>query len=123
MSAMADEKTPKPKVVLDDAASSAPEPTPASAQDTGDQPTDGSDGFRMGASRVSAWVSRTFPGHENAFWGGVCGLVCALVFFAIGFWHTVLIGVLVLVGVAVGQLLDGDPRLIDALRRLFSRNQ
>ena len=28
-----------------------------------------------GFSRVSAWVGKTFPGHENAFWGGVFGLV------------------------------------------------
>ncbi len=120
---MSDEKIPKPKVVLDDADPSAPEPTPASARDAGNQTASESDGCRTGASRVSAWVRRTFPGHENAFWGGVCGLVVALVFFAIGFWRTVLIGALILVGVAVGQLLDGNPSLIDVLRRLFSRNQ
>ena len=51
---------------------------------------------QAGFSRVSAWVGKTFPGHENAFWGGVFGLVAAV---------------------------DGDPKLIRALQRLFSNNQ
>lgn len=78
---------------------------------------------RDGAGAVSAWVSRTFPGHENAFWGGVIGLLVAVAFFALGPWRTALIAVLVVAGVAAGQMLDGDPKIINTLRKLFSRNQ
>ena len=71
-----------------------------------------------GFSRVSAWVGKTFPGHENAFWGGVFGLVAAVVLLAFGILKT-----LIVAGIAVGQLVDGDPKLIRALQRLFSNNQ
>lgn len=76
-----------------------------------------------GFSRVSAWVSKTFPGHENAFWGGVLGLVAAVVLLAFGILKTLIVVVLVMAGIAVGQLVDGDPKLIRALQRLFSNNQ
>lgn len=76
-----------------------------------------------GFSRVSAWVSKTFPGHENAFWGGVLGLVAAVVLLAFGIFKTLVLVVLVVAGIAVGQLVDGDPKLIRALQRLFSNNQ
>ena len=76
-----------------------------------------------GFSRVSAWVGKTFPGHENAFWGGVFGLVAAVVLLAFGILKTLIVAVLVVAGIAVGQLVDGDPKLIRALQRLFSNNQ
>ncbi|MCR9037129.1 DUF2273 domain-containing protein [Tractidigestivibacter montrealensis] len=72
-----------------------------------------------GVSRASAWVSRTFPGHENAFLGGVCGLVVAIVMAAIGFWRTLLLVLLVLIGVAIGQQADGDPKILRALGKIF----
>ena len=34
-----------------------------------------------------------------------------------------IVAVLVVAGIAVGQLVDGDPKLIRALQRLFSNNQ
>lgn len=70
-------------------------------------------------NRASAWVSRTFPGHVNAFLGGVCGLLVAIVMAAIGFWRTLLLVLLVLIGVALGQQADGDPKILRALGRLF----
>ncbi len=76
-------------------------------------------GSQSGVDKVSAWVSRTFPGHENAFLGGVCGLVAAIVMAAIGFWRTLLLVVLVLIGVAIGQQADGDPKILRALGKLF----
>ena len=41
----------------------------------------GGESFRDAGRAVSGWVSRTFPGHENAFWGGVAGLAIALFVF------------------------------------------
>lgn len=118
---MADDKTPKPRVELGDR--ERPEATSASDGQKGPGATGEGSSFREGAGRVFSWVRRTFPGHENAFWGGVCGMLAAIVFFAIGFWRTVVIVVLVIAGVALGQVLDGDSKIVEAARRIFSRNQ
>jgi uncharacterized membrane protein len=72
---------------------------------------------------LSAWLKRSFPGHEHAFLGGVIGLVIAVLIFIVGIAKTLAITVFVVAGIAVGQLLDGDPKIINALRALFeSRN-
>ena len=77
------------------------------------------EGAQSGVDKASAWVSRTFPGHENAFVGGVCGLLVAIVMAAIGFWRTLLLVLLVLIGVAIGQQADGDPKILRVLGKLF----
>lgn len=125
------DKAPKPKVEL-----GTPVPAPKTQTEdkeqgkeqgkagnaaSGDSGAAGS--AQAGFSRVSAWVSKTFPGHENAFWGGVLGLVAAVVLLAFGILKTLIVVVLVMAGIAVGQLADGDPKLIRALQRLFSNNQ
>ena len=116
---MADEKTPKPKIELGE--------KPDERDRRQGAPDEGSytvgDAARDGAKHVRSWVSRTFPGHEHAFWGGVLGLLVAVAFFVLGLFRTIVIVVLVFVGVAMGLALDGDSRLMDALRRVFSRNQ
>lgn len=75
--------------------------------------------FRRARQGARAWLHETFPGHENAVIGGFVGFLVALLFFVIGFWRTLLVVVLVVVGVAFGQLADGDPKIIDALRGIF----
>ena len=30
---------------------------------------------------IQAWIHDHFPGHDNAFIGGVCGLLTAMLFF------------------------------------------
>ena len=127
------DKSPKPKVELGAAPEAAPAPGRGNAGDAGGnegaaqgpQPCRASSGgcAQAGFSRVSAWVGKTFPGHENAFWGGVFGLVAAVVLLAFGILKTLIVAVLVVAGIAVGQLVDGDPKLIRALQRLFSNNQ
>lgn len=116
------DKSPKPKVEL-----GTPVPAPKTQTEGKEQGKAGNaasgDSAAAGFSRVSAWVSKTFPGHENAFWGGVLGLVAAVVLLAFGILKTLIVVVLVVAGVAVGQLVDGDPKLIRALQRLFSNNQ
>ena len=51
------------------------------------------------------------------------GLVAAIAFLVLGVWYTAVIAVFVLVGVAVGQVVDGDPKILNLIRSLFSRNQ
>ncbi len=72
---------------------------------------------------VSEWVHRTFPGHEYAFWGGVIAVLVALLVFAIGIGRVIFIAVLVVVGVAVGQVIDGDPKMINAIRDLIDSDR
>lgn len=116
---MADEKTPKPRIELEE---KDERPEQGGAPQAAPEGTGAGDAVRTGANCVSAWVKRTFPGHEKAFWGGVIGLVAAVVFFAIGPWRTLVIAVLVVAGVAVGQVLDGDPKIVNTLRHIFIRN-
>ena len=69
---------------------------------------------------ATSWVKRTFPGHEHAFYGAVIALLLALLVFAIGIVRVLFICVLVVLGIAVGQVLDGDPKIIRAVQELFS---
>lgn len=124
------DKSPKPKVELGAAPEAAPATGRGNAGDAGGKAGNAASGdsgaagsAAAGFSRVSAWVGKTFPGHENAFWGGVFGLVAAVVLLAFGILKTLIVVVLVVAGIAVGQLVDGDPKLIRALQRLFSNNQ
>lgn len=100
-------------------ARSAEQASPVSGAPHGDAAGDGVTDSQSGVDKASAWVSRTFPGHENAFLGGVCGLLVAIVMAAIGFWRTLLLVLLVLIGVAIGQQADGDPKILRALGKLF----
>lgn len=96
----------------------APEPEPATD-------TDGSsaaDRVRGARHSVTGWVHRTFPGHEHAFWGAVVAVVVALLVFAIGLPRMLLISLLVFVGIAIGQIFDGDPKIIRAIQELISSN-
>jgi uncharacterized membrane protein len=74
----------------------------------------------VGAAKgISAWVKRTFPGHEHAFWGAVIGLIIALLVFAIGFLQTLFIVLLVCLGAAVGQFIDGGSSMEELIQRIM----
>ncbi len=72
-------------------------------------------------ARTSRWFNQTFPNSKNAVIGGVAGLLLALLLFSIGLFKTLVIAILVLVGVAVGQYLDGDPKLVKAVQNLMKK--
>ena len=113
-----DSKTPKAKVEV------GTEATSKELTKSTEAPQEGADaeqsGVKAARQAVTSWVSRTFPGHEKAFWGGVAGLLVALVLFWIGLFRTVVIVLLVCIGVAAGQVAEGDPKLIRALQKFFS---
>ena len=113
---MADEKTPRPKIELE----GKEERSEAPAPDDGSYTV--GEAVRDGSARLFAWVRRTFPGHEHAFWGGVLGFVAAILFLVLGLFKALVIVLLVIVGVAAGQALDGDSKIMDLVRRLFSNN-
>lgn len=72
------------------------------------------------AGKVSAWFKRTFPGREHAVIFGIAGLVAAILIFALGVWRTLVIALFVVAGVAIGQVADGDPKILRAVRRFLS---
>ena len=122
---MADEKTTRPKINVGEKSerpqeATTPEGAERAADDEGRYTV--GEALRDGAGRVSAWVRRTFPGQEKAFWGAILGLVAAIVFLVVGPWPVFVIAVFVFVGVAAGQVLDGDPKIVNTLRHLFIRN-
>ena len=121
-----DSKTPKAKVELK-GDSLAPATKSAQGSQAGANADAGAPGGEKTPAdaaaytkRVSSWVSRAFPGHEKAFWGGVCGLLVALILFAIGLLRTIIVVVLVGLGIALGQMADGDPKLVKIVRKFFS---
>ena len=123
---MADEKTHKPKINVGEKEEAPKEAAPAAPAEDG--PASGEERYtvgnalRDGVGRISAWVRRAFPGQERAFWGAILGLVAAIVFLAVGPWPLIVIAVFVFAGVAAGQVLDGDPKIVNTLRHLFNRN-
>lgn len=98
----------------------APQPSAEGGQAGETQDTQEGASFRHAREGMRAWLHATFPGHENAFIWGCIGFVVALLLFAIGFWRTLVVVLLVVVGVAFGQVLDGDPKIINTVRGLFS---
>lgn len=69
------------------------------------------------------WLDGLFPGHGNAAFFALIGFVVALVFITIGFMRTLVVLALVVVGLAFGQQLDGNPKILRALKRLLNSNR
>lgn len=94
---------------------------PASKKDASETGQTATSSFKP-IKHIQAWLTETFPGNENAVLGGIAGLAIACLFFAIGFSKTLFIVILVLIGVAVGQYADGDPKLARAIQKLIKKN-
>lgn len=108
------------------AGASAAQPQAAPEDGSGDAPqgAEGDGRQRHGALEVvGRWVASTFPGHEKAFVGGVVGFVLALMVLFAGFWPTLLIVVFVVAGIAVGQLLEGDPKIASSVSAWLERRR
>lgn len=71
--------------------------------------------------RAGAWLAETFPNSRHAVLGGICGLIVALLLFTIGVLDTLIVAVCIACGVAVGQYLDGDPKLARIVQSLIKR--
>ncbi len=82
-------------------------------------PADSSNEKKQPAQGPAAFLSKVAPGHENALLGGLLGLVVAVLMFVAGFWRTLFVVVMVTIGVAVGQYLDGTPKIINFIRRVI----
>ena len=79
---------------------------------------------RDGGSRaLVSWLRQRVAGHENAALGGACGLAVALLVFSIGVLRALFVVLCVGIGVVIGQAFDGNPKVIRAVRRIFSDNR
>ena len=100
-----------------DAAESASDTEPAAQPASGPEPA-----AQPGVlARASRWLDETFPNSRNAVLGGVTGLVVALLLFTIGVLKTLIIAILVVVGIACGQYLDGDPKIVRFIQNLMKK--
>lgn len=106
----------QPGAAKADAAAAAQEQAPDGQGADGAQ---SSGSLKHARRSLAAWLAENFPGHENAVFGGLIGLVIAILVFVIGFWQTLFITACVLVGVAVGQYADGNPKVVNAFLSLF----
>lgn len=57
--------------------------------------------------------------HKNTVLCGLIGLIAALLVLFLGFWSTLVIALFVLIGVIIGQALDGDNGIVNFFRRHF----
>lgn len=106
------------------AAEQAPEPEPMPEPVVYDAPAEekpSAEGLRGSASKAIDWLDKILPGNRNAAIGAAVGLIFALLFFVIGFWRMLACAIFVFAGIAVGQLLDGDPKIIRAIKRFIDR--
>lgn len=69
---------------------------------------------------LAAYLTKFAPKHENALLGGLMGLIVAVLVFVAGFWRTLFVVAMVTIGVAIGQYLDGTPRIINFVRRVIA---
>lgn len=119
-----DATTAQPEATAAPADSQAAEHATETAGDQADQAKDKPVHSPRNVTKAAqGWLHATFPGHENAAFGGICGLVVAVLVFVIGFWQTLFITLCVLVGVAVGQYADGNPKVVRFVSKLFQDNR
>ena len=67
-------------------------------------------------SQLKDPLANVVPGHENEFLFAIIGLVAALVLLLIGFWQFMVILLFVIAGVMFGQYLDGEPKVLNAIK-------
>lgn len=96
---------------------------PASGTEPAAQPASGPEPAAQPGvlARASRWLDETFPNSRNAVLGGVTGLVVALLLFTIGVLKTLVIAILVVVGIACGQYLDGEPKIVRFIQHLMKK--
>lgn len=112
-----DYKAPKTTVEQGQAAS---QPAPETPAVPNQPPAAGQAAAGSYFGRIASWFKRTFPGRENAVLFGLLGLIIAVLIFVIGIWRSSVIAIFVVAGVAIGQAVDGDPKIVRAIQRFIS---
>ena len=113
-------KAAKPKMKIAD--EPEPQPEPESEQTHETAPAGDAQASSI-AELARSQSKQLLAEHFHAVVGGLCGLVAALLIFVIGFWQTLFVSLLVFVGVALGQYLDGDPKIVNLIRQFLSEGR
>jgi len=69
--------------------------------------------------QIAGWI-RENPGKTI---GAAVGFVIGILFFTLGWWKTLIIAVLVLIGFFIGKSRDDDVSIIDQITGFFKRNR
>lgn len=78
-----------------------------------------SEAFSEGMQTLRSWCR----GREHACLGAVVGLIVAFCIFSLGFLKTLIIAICVGLGIAFGQYIDGNPRMLSIVKKLFRDNR
>ncbi|MBN2158331.1 MAG: DUF2273 domain-containing protein [Spirochaetes bacterium] len=68
---------------------------------------------------IAEWV-RENPGKTI---GAAAGFVIGILLFTLGWWKTLVVAVLVLIGFIIGKSRDENVSIIDQITGLFRRNR
>ena len=104
-------------------AAAAPEPAAPAAAPAAEEQRSVADNIEHMRSATRGFLSSVAPGHEHAVLGGLLGLLVACLVFWIGIPRTLVLCLFAVAGVAVGQALDGDPKIVKAIVRLVNHGE
>lgn len=62
------------------------------------------------------------PEHRGRVYCTLIGLVIGILMLIIGFWRTMLLGLFVVAGFFVGQVIDTNPKIRNMIRDFFNPN-
>ncbi len=116
----------KPKLTIEDASEvevRAEDRSQTAQTGAADAASKKSNPLTSATGAMRAWLHDAVPGHECAAIGGILGLVVAILVFTIGFWRAFFVALCVVIGVMIGQYVDGNPRIVRVVRKLFSDNR
>lgn len=105
------------------ASAPAPEPAAPAAAPAAEEQRSVADNIEHMRSATRGFLSSVAPGHEHAVLGGLLGLLVACLVFWIGIPRTLVLCLFAVAGVAVGQALDGDPKIVKAIVRLVNHGE
>ncbi len=69
--------------------------------------------------QIASWI-RENPGKTV---GAAAGLIVGILLFTAGWWKTLIILILVLIGYVIGKSRDENVSIIDMITGLFRRNR
>ena len=104
----------------DEASHPTPSVEPTQRRDPRETGAAARKGLTDAVGKVVSMFDGVAPGHSNTIIFGIIGVIAALLLFSVGFWRTLFVVVMVTIGVAIGQYLDGTPKIIDFIRRVIA---
>lgn len=104
----------------DEASHPTPSVEPTQRRDPRETGAAARKGLTDAVGKVVSMFDGVAPGHSNTIIFGIIGVIAALLLFSVGFWRMIVLVLFILVGVAIGESLDGDPRIINMVKGFFN---